>query len=586
MSEGPGSEVRRIERREGERHSPFEAPPARERRRPEPAPLPPTGDPRAPRSWRGLAVVLALVVGLAVALVVLFVEPIALLEQDDEPAATAQPQQVAVAEAPGSFQVTLRDRLPEVPDTLRPVSPIYDIVVDARVAGPYLFTLRLNAPTQDQRNLGAYTFGDSGWRRLDSALLNEDGSAAQVELDTPPANIAVLRRLQFRDTVTGRVHQGAELSPDAVNALTIINPEGFVPAEDGSLLGRVDQLPVGVTQPIYPVVFAQAEGAEIVNTVLASDQLRRQHINNILLMVQTGRYDGVDIDYQQVSPALRDAFTTFITELADQLHRDGRGLSVHVPLPRRDVSGLNEGAYDLAALGAAADLIKIAPLVDPSVFAETMESTLPSVLDRVPREKVLLSLSPRSVLRSANGFQQLSQRDALGLASTLSIREPGPVVSGSRVTLVGDSIFQDGGASGLFWDQFARMVSFVYPDTGGNLVTVWIENRFSAAFKLQAVEAFRLGGLDITDVSADGAQANLWTAVTIFLETGSAQPLRPNPALLTPFWEVDAGELTGSGSAGWVVWETPRLPGEYEARLILSDGDVRVGHGLAVTVEP
>ena len=147
----------------------------------------------------------------------------------------------------------------------------------------------------------------------------------------PPANIAILRRLQFRNTVTGRLPAGAEISAVATNNLTIINPVGFTPGEDASLLGRVETIPPDLTQPVYPVVFAGEPEADIVNQVIASTQLRRQHINNILLMVQTGRHDGVDIDYQVISPALRDAFTEFVTTLADELRRDGRGLTIAVP---------------------------------------------------------------------------------------------------------------------------------------------------------------------------------------------------------------------------------------------------------------
>jgi len=362
---------------------------------------------------------------------------------------------------------------------------------------------------------------------------------------------------------------------------------GFVPADDGSLLvlGPVRAFPNDVTQAVYPVVMAEVGLSDTINTVIASDQLRQQHVNNILLMVQTGRFDGVDIDYQFISPALRDAFSSFVTELADQLHRDNRGISVHVPLPRVDASGFNEGAYDLSVLGAAADLIKLSPPRDQSIFRETLANSLPAILNRVPSEKVLLKLTPFSVVRSPSTTQLITQREALGLAATLSVREAGPVIAGSRVTLVGNSLFQDGGASGLGWDQFANAVSFVFPDTNGEFVTVWVENRFSIAFKLDLIADFELGGLALEDVSADPGHADLWNTVNNFLESGGVRLTLPNSELLVPVWETDAGELGGSGTAGWVVWTTPTQPGLYEVRLIVSDGDVRVGRGIDVRVE-
>ena len=61
----------------------------------------------------------------------------------------------------------------------------------------------------------------------------------------------------------------------------------------------------------------------------------------------------------------------------------------------------------------------------------------------------------------------------------------------------------------------------------------------------------------------------------------------PNPELLVPVWEVDVGgaERLRRGPAG-LCGETPTIPDDYEVRLIVSDGDVRVGHGLTIAVEP
>ena len=103
------------------------------------------------------------------------------------------------------FEASLGDVLPDVPDSLHPVSPIYDVKSPGSIPGPYVLTLRLNSVTQDQRALGAYEFRDGVWEQLDRAILTEDGAGARVELDKIPENIAILSRLQFRDMVTGRL---------------------------------------------------------------------------------------------------------------------------------------------------------------------------------------------------------------------------------------------------------------------------------------------------------------------------------------------------------------------------------------------
>ena len=578
MSDGPFSSgpPRRVGDTPPSAQTPFEPQPQRE-------PLPPQPAPRAAtRSGGGAGIWIVLLLGglLAAAIVVLFFEP-GLVGRVNE---AEQAGETPVQQLTTRFQATLRDQLPEVPDVLGLASPIYDLRLPAGRAGPIELTVRLSTPTQDGRNLGAYTWDGEDWVRLGPAELVSDGVSARITLNDAPDNIVILRRLQFRDVLAGRVPQGSEPSADVVDSLTIVHLEGWVPAPDGSLLGGVLAIPGSVTQSIWPVLWAGPEQAVTINDILASDQLRRAHIGAVQIAIQNGRYEGVDIDYRDVSPALRSQFSAFITDLADQLHRDDRGLSVHVPLTTS--GGFGEGAYDLTVLGAAADFIVAEPPLDPTIHNAAIAASMPTLLSRVPRERVLLAISSDAVVRSGGALATTTQRAALGIASTVSVRETGPYVAGGRVTLQGNSIQRDNASSGLHWDETTRTVSFSYPDLTGNQVTVWIENRFSAAFKLTAVEEYSLGGVYLSNVSADRANANLWPAVAAFLESGHVDLRLPNPILFSPVFEVEAGSLSGANGAGWQVWELPAVGGDYEAQLIVSDGDVRVGTAITVPIEP
>ncbi len=526
---------------------------------------------------------------LAAAIVVLFVEP-GLIELDalqssdtEAEAEAAAPADASAVALPISFEATLRQELPPIPDVLGAVSPILELQAPAGRVGPFEFTIRLSTPTQDARNLGAYTWDGENWVRLGPAQLTSDGVAARITLTSTPPNIAILRRLQFRDVIAGRVPRGEEPQADIAGSLTVVHPDGWTPSADASLLGGVNLVAPSITQSVWPTLYADEDSAEVVNDILASDTLRQQHIRNIQFSIQNGRYDGVDIHYLQVSPALRSQFTAFITELADLLHRDDRGLAVHIPLTAS--GGFGEGAYDLALLGAAADFIVIEPPLDPTVYEAAIAASVPTLLERVERERVLLALRSNAVMRSADGLSEISQRAALGIASALSIREPGPFRPGTRVTLQGESVMLDNASSGLRWDQVNHVVTFSFADQTGSAVTIWIENRFSAAFRLRVVEQWQLGGVYLSNASADPANANLWPALAAFFESGRADLRLPNPILFTPVFEVEAGTLSGASGTGWQLWELPRAAGNYEARLIVSDGDVRVGHAINVPVE-
>ena len=543
---------------------------------------PPPEPPPPPRRFRiPLGAVAALVFAglLAGLLVVLFIEP-GIVERG---AVAEEP------EAPEPYAVALRASLPETPRELVPVSPIYDLRSPPAEGGVTL-TLALSAPTRDVRNLGAYTWAADEWHRLGDVELVEDGAAARAALALAPDNIAILRRARFSSIVSGFLPRDEQAAAQITEALTIANPEAWSPGGDGSLLGGVSRdvarqfapAATGAVQSIWPAVTAGLADTETVNDILADEQLRRQHVSAIHFAVQSGRYDGVDINYSRVSPALRSEFSAFITELADNLHRDDRGLSVHVPLAAGGAFG--EGAYDLAVLGAAADFVIAEPPADPRLFERAAADSLPALLDRINPQRVLLALRPDAIVLSSEGFARIPQREALRLASTLSIREPGPFTAASSVTLQADSLLIENAGTGLRWDPEARMASFAYPGAGGGRVNVWIENRFSAAFKLLAVHEHGLGGVHLGSISSDPAAAFLWPAVAAFFQRGSPDLRHPNPALFTPVFSVESGILTGSASAGRQVWQLPRAPGSYEARIVVSDGDVRVGRIITVDV--
>ena len=382
-----------------------------------------------------VVMIAALLVGLVI---VLFFEP-GLVETgfiSDDDAEQSDTAQRAVL-----VQATLMAQAPPIPDVLGAASPIYEIAVPAGRLGPFEFSLRLTNPSQDSRNLGAYTWNGDDWVRLGDAVLSSDGISARISLTSAPDNIAILRRLQFRDVIAARVPRGEEPQSLLSGSLTLLHPDGWRPGADGSLLGLVDLPASVIAQNVWPTISAGADLTDLVNDVLASDNLRRQHIANIQHAIQSGQHDGVDIHYLNVSPALRTQFTSFVTELADRLHRDDRGLSVHIPINAS--GGVGEGAYDLSQLGASADFIVIEPPLDPTLYEAAIDASLPTLLERIESNKLLLALKSNAVVRTSTGFSEITQRAALGIASDLSIREPGPYAPSSRVTLQGAAIMLD-----------------------------------------------------------------------------------------------------------------------------------------------
>ena len=154
---------------------------------------------------------------------------------------------------------------------------------------------------------------------------------------------------------------------------------------------------------------------------------------------------GIDIAYMDLDPDARSAFTLFIKELADQLHARGKALSLTLPAPVVGPQRIDEAAYDWGELGAAADLIKIAPYRDQSTYRLSMPTILEYLNELVDPAKLILTVTPYAAEKSVDGITTMALADAMGIATRLKWRvTDGEVpVAGEPVEIVGVNIERD-----------------------------------------------------------------------------------------------------------------------------------------------
>jgi hypothetical protein len=516
--------------------------------------------------------IIGAIIILAIVLLILVLPPVSILKDDG-----------AGPTGPGGMSSRPRPQAPEPPAGWEVLSPLYGLEAADESEGGALLTVRLEARPADERNLALFTFEDGQWRRLAPATLTNEGAAAQGEVPSLPKNVAVLRRSAIAVQVAGWLPPEAEMDPEAASTLSILHPLDFLPAADGVLLGAGRPRPENSALRVLPTVRALGPPeSEAVDMVLASPELRRVHIDDILRVVREGAYDGIDIDYRVVSPARGADFTQFVVDLASALHAEGRSLTLTLPLPVRQPVGWDTGPYDWQALGQVVDAIKLAPEPDQSLYHRRMEEVLGFLTQQVDPSRLMLVVSPFSHEKGGEGIRALLLSQALGLASVLVARTEGDIRPQERVTIVGPNIYQEEGASGLYWDDEAMAVTFTYPGEGGAR-TVWIENGFSVAAKLDLVRRYQLGGVAVEDVSLTAAGPDIWGPIRELAESGKVTLVRPNGPLLKPHWEVSDGALDG-GAKGAVVWTAP-ASGTFEVTLVVSDGVVRVGQRLSLEVK-
>ena len=447
-------------------------------------------------------------------------------------------------------------------------------------------TIPLAIPTMDDRGLSFYGYNPDIelWEPVAGAALDEAGERATGIFADPPRFLAVFRRLNEGRQVVAYLAPGETLHPTAALLATVVHTLDFTPAPDGSLRGQPSPRPP-TTAVHYPVISASAEidgSVPTVDNILSTGADRTNHVRQILQRVAAHRLSGVDIAYLDLRADHRTSFTLFISELAEGLHSQGKTLTLTLPAPLKAIDRIDEGAYDWAALGESADLIKIAPVRDQSTYRLHMPEVLEHITSAVDPGKVILTITPYASEKSADGLRALTLTEAMTIASKLAVRSES-VTAGADVQVVGVNIDRDEGLSGLRWQAETATVAFTYKLNGGR--TVWLENSFSVGFKLEFVSVFNLGGLAVEDSSDNVFLGNVWTAVEPFVASGQAVLLQPSHAHLLPEWEVTAGALVG-GDRGLVTWQTPLEAGAYTVTLTLSDGVERFESRIVLALPP
>lgn len=256
----------------------------------------------------------------------------------------------------------------------------------------------------------------------------------------------------------------------------------------GQAAARGISVPEGHEEPLavaaqngvetYALVFENT--ADKLHQVLADSSLGDRLISDIVALLVSEGYTGVNIDFEMVREADGPNLTAFIQRLAKAVHAQGKKLALS--LPARTENGWHR-AYDYAALGKVADQVVIMAY-DKAPGAAGPQTPLPWVrevvdytLKRIPAQKVLLGL----------GLFGYDWSEA-GRKSVLLAR------NGLSIVLYLDDILARYRPE-VKWDRDACLPYFTYKDEQGQTHTVWYESAASVRTKLDLVREKGLAGV-------------------------------------------------------------------------------------------
>ena len=257
---------------------------------------------------------------------------------------------------------------------------------------------------------------------------------------------------------------------------------GLLPLDDGMLLAQAGQL--GTVPLMHLSTLTEEEGFSSSRAVmiLTDPVLQMALIEQVEATMAEKGYQGLDVDFEYIPAAQREAYAAFIAQLRQRLAPRGWPVVVALaPKTRPDQPGLLYEAHDYALLGAAADYVLLMTYEWGYTYGPPMAvAPLPNVrqvldyaLTEIPREKIYLGIPnygydwPLPFRQGETRARSLSNQEAVAIA----------VAQGAEIQ----------------YDEAAQSPWFTYTE-GGTAHEVWFEDARSMSAKLRLIQDYGLRG--------------------------------------------------------------------------------------------
>ena len=236
----------------------------------------------------------------------------------------------------------------------------------------------------------------------------------------------------------------------------------------------------------------------IAHAIMTSPEQTQAFIQGMQTQMAQEKCAGFNLDFESVAAGDRDDFSRFVATVSSAMKAAGYFTVVSVPAKQKeDPTSSWSGAYDLKAIGAAADVVQVmaydehGPWSTPGPVAglDWVEATVQYTVSAVPPGKISL------------GFP------AFGYDYDLTNKSKSNDIAWAKIP----QLIKDTGAVAQ-WDDASSSPWFRYTLYGHDHV-VWHENARSLGLKAQLVAKYQLGGISVWALGMEDEE--FWEAVNL-----------------------------------------------------------------------
>ncbi len=463
------------------------------------------------------------------------------------------PRETFLNRAAGPEYSRARDAIPPY---LQMKSPLYTL--GSRGDGESLVQIVIPNEAQPYETLDLYTWDQEADRWV-FVPGHVDLAGQVIQTDQRPDNLAVFQSGAVIPLIGTTVEAQQIMVDEAASTLNMVFPTGLNVRPDGALEGSLfGGWRLGAGYAVVPVIHAEDSAA--LSALLNNEATLALHVQDISSFVISDGYDGVALDYQNIDPADREAFTAFVRQLSDTLGPYNKRVVVFLPRPAGGPDVWDTGGYDWRGLGEVADAVVIWASNNPADYAPggNALALLRWAVGEINRLKIHLATSSLSVREDAGVLSTISFDEALAPLGTVIVDTTVPEGADSYLPGTALEFSLSGAVSEVQQDPTTGAYGYAL-DEGAH---IWIVTASAVRARLNLANTFHIGGIVVVDLLDSGNDIGVLAAVNEF-KAGSASTL-PNQLFLE--WTVvgasGAAQTQSTGIGTPLRWQADE-PGDY-----------------------
>lgn len=221
----------------------------------------------------------------------------------------------------------------------------------------------------------------------------------------------------------------------------------------------------------------------LANSILTNEQVQNTLIENVISVLQSKNYFGLDVDFEYIYPEDRENYNNFMRKLSSRLRALGYTLTVALaPKLSADQTGLLYEAHDYPVQGALVDHVILmtyewgytygpAMAVSP---ANMVARVLDYAVTAIPSEKILMGMPNYGYDWTLPFVQGTAARTVTNTGAVQQALEVG-----ARIR----------------YDTTAQAPFYNYYDSERKRHEVWFDDARSVQARLRLVDEYNLGGV-------------------------------------------------------------------------------------------